>query len=505
MKPLPVIFFVTLFGCTGSTDAPSDPPADPSTGAATEDPSLVLEAEADAHEPLSWEFRLELEQGAPIHLACEDVSPPYERHEVQLASSVDHQVTLRGLKPETVYRCTAMLADGTGRTSSPSTVSTQPLPSDLKALLPQVTVVPEEPIEVGYTLLNLGWMNRDLTYSTNYLVILDPWGNVRWYYEGIGGGDIDATYLPGGRILFGGFGGGTTSHPPTIVDLDRNVLFTANSLPTYSTEIPGTYHHDAGLAHDGLSIFTFVREFSSDGWEGFVIKQIDLSTNQIIWSWDSILDGVGSGAFPPGSSENPDPYHVNTIWDRIEGGRLSLYVSLRNFDQVIKIDHETKAVVAKIGVNGDYTLLESDGSPASNTRWFFAQHDVKRYDDLLVVHDNGTGRSRYGGTDYSRALILKLNDTSRTAQIVSEYSEPGWVEAVWGGYDLLPDGGSLLAMGHCWLCGPAIEHTSSLLELNERQEVVWRVDFSEPRAMLYRAEHIDSCDIFQNVTLCPAR
>lgn len=474
--------------------------------------TMMLSGRQNDRDMLAWDFQFSGRMNQATHLKCTEVGGDQEVHDKLISATgnakISTTVTLRGLKAETRYVCSLTAArhapntlnkrEKQSRLSNEVTLITAPLPVDLKA--PQIKVVSEDIAKTGYVLYNYGVLRRPWSVENRYLVILDAKGSVRWYYSGDGGGDIDATWLGNDQILFGGYH--SYSVAPTIVGLDKAIKFKDATLKTEQYEQASSWNHDAGLSEDGESIFYLTYE-NNGIWTGYVIRQIDVVTDELLWTWSSINDGYASGGLPAGSSSDTDPYHGNAIDDQWENGRLYLYISMRNMNQVIKLDYETGEVLWHLGVGGDFELLEADGSPAADSRWFFNQHDAKMYGpNQFSVHDNGTERSAFGGINKSRGLRLNVDQVNMTAQISFEYTEANWEEPIWGGFDVLPTGNTLLALAHCWSCTSA--KVSSLVEIDPSAKVVWRADFKTEREHVYRADRIDGCEIFNNREYCPA-
>lgn len=450
---------------------------------------------------LAREFDVELSEAHIVTLTCESTRGKHELHRLQSTRARNHQLILRGLKAATPYRCFAFyvqrLGIGTQTISSPFvTFQTASLPYDLKA--PVITVPTTDLARTGYILYSYGVLRYPWRIDNRYQVILDAEGNVRWYFASEGGGDVDTTWIAPDAILYGGYA--SYSVPPTMVGLDKTIRLKDVSPAEGDYESRKSWNHDTGISEDGSSLFYLTGE-SNGTYHGFFIRQLDLETNQIVWTWSSFEDGMEMGELPPGSEENSDPYHANAIDDQWEDRRLYLYVGLRDQNQVIKIDYETGEVLWHLGVGGDFQLLEKNGAPASNSRWFFDPHDIKFYGpNRMSVHDNGTDRATYGGKNFSRALQLDVDQVSKVARIRYEYTEANWVEPIWGGYDLLPTGNGLLCLAHCWLGAP--ERVSSLIELSPDAKVAWRADFTNDAEHAYRAERIDGCELFNNVEYC---
>lgn len=488
--------------------------------------SFSLRAAVNPRDPLSWQFSAVLPKPAWVTLTCDEIGGDHERHQAVAEKTTTPTITLHGLKAKTAYQCRAQSVSETS--SLQSTIvrfKTDPLPAALATLL-RISVPAADPARVGYTIFNTSEVNvidsngdqqlDNWGYINPYLVITDAMGNVRWYYQGIGGADIDVSYLGNDQILFGGDDGMVLMNgeweslqvAPTIVSLDKKTLLPMSSM----TPLVDSFNHDTGISEDGQSIFTLTYECTSNEAKPYYcgprINQIDRATNTIVWTWSSTIDGASLYS-QADSAYGADPYHGNAVDDHWENGVHYLYLSIKHLNQVIKIEHDSKKIIWRLGNGGDFTLYEADGKPADPSRWFSNQHDAKLQGNLFVIYDNGYAVNK--DSDFlSRALTLMVDQYNKKAFIQSEYREANWAEKIWGGYDRLQDGSSLIAMGHCWILTPG-SHNSSLVLLSledtdndGNRDILWRADFINPKSTLYRAEHIDACDIFNNVSLCPA-
>lgn len=481
---------------------------------------LVLSL-TDPHAAIATVDTSDLSAESPVDLRCVAVLED-GTEEIHILSSVAEVTVIRGLLAGTRYACTATVDRSSSEEPSSEEVSvtTPPLP----ATFPVVELsVPGDPALVGYHLVNLARLidpalDEEVFFSGEYVAILDAEGRPRWRYPGEGGGDIDVTWLGDGRILFGGFGA-EVSTAPTIVDLDGATRLLVPESQDATWEVPASWHHDVGISEDGGSIWALDEEsipLDTDGavWEGFVVKQLDITTGATLDAWSSMDDGVARGGLLPGTRTDRFPFHANAVWDRMESDGAKLYVSLRDANQVIRIDLATRQVDLKIGLGGNLTLLHADGSPASDGDWFFGQHDVKRVGDRLVVYDNGVHRADYGSLEVSRALVLLLDEAAGTATIETSWgSNPDWDEPAWGGLDRREDGRLDLAVGNFWWILPERAPIRSALALLAPDDEgagaggateEWRLLFPDREIALYRSDTILGCDLFAVQAYCPA-
>lgn len=472
-------------------------------------------------------FRLDLSTAAELSVRCVAENDETEVLRAQASASRSHALVMRGFLADTAYTCTGTLsrADdaGVAERSSPhlSSAST-PVPSALPTLLPvqfKTAPLPDDvpepavtvagaPTDVGFTLYNYAVLGPFMNFYALSLVIIDAQGRVRWYADELGGADVDAHLLPDGNILFGG-GKPPDGFPPVMLSLDRDTLFEATSAPSNPYEMEGSFHHDVNLTVTGDHLLTMTHE-EIDDWRGFILKELDVASNTVVWSWSSIQDGVGSGALEPGDADtNQDPYHANALEDVVQDGETFLFLSLEMMDRILKIRKKTGEVVWQLGWDQGWTLLEKNGALAAADRWFFGQHDLHaRYESdglHLTLYDNGTGRDQQGGTLYSRVLELSVDEAARTARIEYEFTQPGWFEPLWGGFDREPDGTGLIARAHCAVCDTQTITHSMLMRVDAQGKLLWQVVFPDEQDFIYRADRIDPCPWFHVEKGCDGR
>ena len=137
---------------------------------------------------------------------------------------------------------------------------------------------------------------------------------------------------------------------------------------------------------------------------------------------------------PPTTGQQVYDYvHLNSIEVDRDGGLL---VSARNTSTIYKIDRTTGEIVWRLGgKRSDFTM--GDGAAFS---W---QHDARRQADgtLTLFDDSAT-------PGHSRALILEVDETTRTARLVREFAHPkGLLAASQGNVQVLPNGDLFVGWG----------------------------------------------------------
>ena len=211
----------------------------------------VLGAQAD--EPVTVEFRVESEGDQW------DVYPGVEL-------SFEHRLPLLGLRAGTDHRIVAVASDEAGNqtASDPIELRTDPLPEGF----PRFAVRESRPdlMEPGATLFNLmRWPEEGADRDFGAIVVVDPQGEVIWYYEA--DHDIgDARSLPNGNVLYLTGRGGRAVE----IDMLGNVVAqwhaegTPKEIPDGSIGVDTeTFHHEILEMPSGnlLTISTEVRDY----------------------------------------------------------------------------------------------------------------------------------------------------------------------------------------------------------------------------------------------------
>ncbi len=424
-------------------------------------------------------------------------TPPTEHH--ALASSTPqatHRFRWKGLVAEATYACEVVSScPGATRTFE---VTTPPLPDTA----PRVALRGEgTPSWGAWTLFNT---QRDCEEDwRNRFVILDPEGQVRWFYEipdwnDNSSIDIEAAWIGDGTILWGG--GEAPEGSPELLSLDQEALYKAD----YEGSQRHLYHHDVEW-HDG-EILGMIRTDVVDGastYDGFGLVQHDVETGEVTWTWD-LQTAWDRGQIAADDVVDPDnaddPWHASSfasVTDELGDGIL---VTLLHSYQVWRVDRQTGDITWKLGRGGDFELLGPDGAPLDPDLAFSATHAVDVVGDHVLLYDNGWE------PDVSSAQAWVLDTEAMTATQVFRYEEFDWYEPVWGDADELPSGAMLIDMAHneCKNGNPA--HQGSLVEVDMATgEVLWRADLLDPMESSYRAQRIDGCEMFATDRWCPGR
>ena len=127
-----------------------------------------------------------------------------------------------------------------------------------------------------------------------------------------------------------------------------------NRTRVWERRLPIRDTHDVDMLSEDELVVANMREYE-DGVSGDRVFVYNLTTDEITWEWTvhRHFDNDTAGGF------DADWTHVNDV-DPVGD---NLLVSLRNFDQVVLVDRETKAVEARLGRDGDYDTLHEQHNP----------------------------------------------------------------------------------------------------------------------------------------------
>ena len=173
---------------------------------------------------------------------------------------------------------------------------------------------------------------------------------------------------------------------------------------------------------------------------GLIIQEIDPQKNVVFqWSsWDHI----------PITDSNQDLTAASI--DYVHGNALELdkdnniLLSSRHLDEITKINHQTGAIIWRMGGKQNQFVFSSVPSITDNPRFYY-QHDIRRLDNGdLTLFDN----HNLHDSQFSRAREYVVDETAKTAQLVWEYyNSPTSFSPYMGNTQRLPNGNTLVGWG----------------------------------------------------------
>ncbi len=421
---------------------------------------------------LARRFQLRDASG-PGEVVCTREGDPSEVHHGTGAE----EVLLFGLLAGSTYACVLEAGD----VRRDLTFETEALPEFLPAWTLELAGGGE-----GYTLFNSGF--NDQRDRQSKLLLVDPEGQLRWYYQvPFEAPDLDASYLGGGQFLYGG----GFDAPPTIVDLRGRTLFQADD-PSDGT----SWHHHTERIDSGqvVALGTAQNTDGTDTWLGATVELLDpaLIATTPLWTTQRGFDDGWLASGPGG-----DPYHLNAVILEEE----ALYVNFRNLSLLTRLDPATGERIWSLGDGGDFALVRADGTPDGAGNWMHGQHAPERDGDRFLFYDNGDGDA---AIPRSRLVEVTIDEDARTAEVTWSYTESGWYEPIWGDVDRLPNGNVLFTLGHSANQDLMDPDTTEIVEIDpETLAVRWRLTMVQVTTTGYRAERINSCAVFSNEKYCP--
>jgi len=216
--------------------------------------------------------------------------------------------------------------------------------------------------------------------------------------------------------------------------------------------LPDTHHDFFELGDGTLALLKYDRrEVDGHTYIGDAVVEVspDGSERQVWTVWDYFELDPENVVGPQASWS-----HANAMYYDKDAG--AYYVSLRNFDCIVKIDQASGEQLWVLGgERSDFAL--SDGSEAL----FHHQHQFDLVENGIVVFDNGLVE-----TQDSRAVEYRLDPAVGLAtKVWEQHADPPMFCAALGDVDRLDNGNSLVT----WSSAGQIE------EVSPEGEVIWRV------------------------------
>jgi len=364
-------------------------------------------------------------------------------------------ILVAGMLASTTYHMQAItqLASGQQFVDADHTFTTGALPA---AVVPGISIPQPATADAapGVELLN-----RFVQNSSQLLALAtDLSGNVIWYYAlNAGENPFPIKPLPNGHMLL--TIQGATEDYVREIDLAGNVIYqlTMTDLNKALTAIATPYqlatlHHDIVKLSNGhyLILANYYKTISGQQILGDAIIDWDPSMQKPVWTW-SAFDNLSLNRAPYGIA---DWTHANALVYSPDDGNL--IVSMRNQNLIIKINYEDGAgdghVLWRFGGGGDFTL------PAGQDpiEWNYGQH----YPTVISPNSAGifqlmffnNGNSRLLDTSgnacfapgfaacYSSVPIFDINESAKTAHVVSEISLTPHYSFCCGDALMLPNG-----------------------------------------------------------------
>ncbi len=185
----------------------------------------------------------------------------------------------------------------------------------------------------------------------------------------------------------------------------------------------GTDLHEFALGHEGAEPTAFVTVVvkaranltsvggPSDGTVlDWIIQEIDVPTNRVIWEWHALGHVPVSASYEPYVPGQPyDFFHLNSIQQLPDG---HIIISARHTWAVYEIDKRTGRFIWELG--GKHSSFRM--GPGTGFRW---QHDATLHNHGLLTLFDDDASDAFG---QSRALVLHADLATHQATLVHYYT-----------------------------------------------------------------------------------
>ena len=208
--------------------------------------------------------------------------------------------------------------------------------------------------------------------------------------------------------------------------------------------------HEFVIAGDGTAYLTAYREVTADlsavggpkrgRMLDVSVQGIDLATGALVFDWhsaDHIDISESYQTYSKQSAAPYDPVHVNSIDPTADG---NLLISARNTWALYKLDRATGEIIWRLGGKKN----QFRRGPGVHFAW---QHDARSHPgNLLSLFDDEGDPPE---ARQSRGLVLAVDETAMTADLVHAYLHPGkpLLAGSQGSVQLLPDGDVVVGWG----------------------------------------------------------
>ena len=336
----------------------------------------------------------------------------------------EHAIPVARLRPETTYSYTINLVDADGgATFGPGgEFTTGSLPDALADIRQKVTGKSSQPL----------LMSDYRTSAHAYIVIRDDAGEIVWYYGDVPPEpEMNPSVGPIARKRNGNFiylsrGCCIKEITPLGASVDRLDY----------NEIDGVAHHDLDpLGDDRILYLSRKIEIFDDSKNGGDIETPVRTDELQIWDqsagrteriwramdfWDPADPNQRVTWSPRDDGWNWT--HTNSV---SFGSRGNVILSVNHRNQIISLSPDFQSIEWQLGgPDSDYTF------PNPDDQFYFAHTATELPNGNILLFDNGRSRPEAHGGLYSRALELRLDNSTMTAVKVWEYRHTPDIYAV---------------------------------------------------------------------------
>jgi len=379
------------------------------------------------------------------------------------------RIPVLGLEASRSYamRVVAVSVNGDKTNSKPFSFSTPKLPDDL----PRVSVVARQSPSAGFVML--GFASSE-TPTKFYATIVDNDGKIVWY-KGFDSGVVDFQKQTNGNYTaFASLDGS----PPHFYEFDNLGNITREFRADNGMD---TGPHELRLLNGGYCLFGIqfrTMDFTAIGGaqnanvRGTVVEYHRDNAQPLLWNPFDHFEVVDTAPDVSLTAPNINPWHGNAIDIDADG---NLLVSLRNSDEITKIDSRTGQIIWRLGGKKSQFTFVND-----RFNGFSHQHGIRRLPNgNLILFDN----SNLHSPPESRAVEYKIDEQAKIAELVWEYRHaPALYGFALGFAQRLANGNTLICYGTA----------QRIIEVDRLGAKQWELAILGSQVFTYRAFRIES-------------
>ncbi len=212
-----------------------------------------------------------------------------------------------------------------------------------------------------------------------------------------------------------------------------------------------------------------------------VLQELDQNRDVVFeWRSEDHFQFTDANQYTPLTNLNVDYVHGNSIERDFDGNIL---ISCRNMDELTKINHQTGAIIWRMGgENNQFTFVNDN-----NIKHFASQHDLRRLPNgNIMIFNNGNKMT----PQISSAKEYALDETNKIATLIWFYEHPDVngikvYGAATGNAQRLPNGNTLIDWG--LVANGVPNHT----EVDYNKNIVWEMSFDSANQKSYRIHKYD--------------
>ncbi len=459
-------------------------------------PPSVLKASASvrADNPLIVEVGISLDRPAQVYVVYENQDAGRFRTKTTDSSATEHLVPVVRLRPLTTYSYRVFTVDPEGRQSEGvgGAFTTGSLPEALSTLKFKVKGKPTTEL----VMLDYG------DVKSSYIIALDKDSKIIWYYASpnavpdVAYGVMAIAQKPNYNLVY------NMGHPPNPCCL-REITPLGEIVDNLSySDLDGIAHHDHLIlprnrvlylawvyrvvddtAHggnretvvvgDSLRIWDQNTGLTHEVWNAFDSISTDIRGGERagVKDWAPLFPSKGllTGGVPgrPNLRGALTPMQWTLANSLAVGPEGNYVVGILRLFQIISISPDFQTIQWVLGgPNSDYTF----DNPSDQPKFFHSVSQLPHGN--ILVFDNGTGRLKEEGGEYSRVIELALDRQNRRATKVWEYRpKPDIFSRLRSSAQRLDNGNTLISFE----ANPRV-----IVEVGYDGTEVWKLEISGP-------------------------